>query len=137
MVELISNCIKHIYGIRWNKRAVVAITKQMTKPKAVGSKKEQIVHFKLRVSFLMVKHVVEHGQCSRQKTMVHKAVTHVQPLFKRSVYNCGLLSSIRLLVDIQVMIIIGTTISLAGNPRIKANKITPSSPIKCPKGSRK
>lgn len=32
--------------------------------------------------------------------------------------------------------IIGTTISFAGKPRINAIKITPSSPINCPKGSR-
>ena len=35
------------------------------------------------------------------------------------------------------IMMIGMTISLAGNPRIKAIRITPSNPISCANGSKK
>ena len=52
---------------------------QITQPKNVGSRNDASVHFRLPVSFFMVISVVAQGQCSREKSMVHSAVTGVQP----------------------------------------------------------
>ena len=119
-------------------RAVVATKKQINIPIPAGTAKEMAVHFRLFVSFPMVIQVVEQGQCISENKMVHTAVNHVQPLSTKSACNCvRSLISMRLPVAMYVIIIMGTTISLAGNPRINANRITPSSPRSCAKGSRK
>ena len=85
----------------------------------------------------MVKRVVEQGQCIKEKSMTLIAVTHVQPL---STSSC--LSSSRLFISIKfpfaiyAIMIIGTTISFAGKPKIKAIRITPSKPIHFANGSK-
>ncbi len=110
----------------------------MIMPVAVGTAKEIAVHFRLCVSFLIVKQVVEHGQCISENSMVQTAVSQVHPLLTSKVFNSFRLPSSRMLpVAMYAIMIIGTTISFAGKPRIKANRITPSSPKSCAKGSRK
>lgn len=70
--------------------------------------------------------------------MVHKAVSYVHPLETNSSLSCDrLLMSIKVLLDVYAIMMIGITISLAGNPRMNAIRITPSSPIKRANGSRK
>ena len=69
---------------------------------------------------------------------MHIPVIIVHPLdinksFKR---DKSLISTI-IFVDKYVIIIIGKTISLAGNPNIKAVTITPSNPINKPNGFKK
>ena len=49
-------------------------------PIIVGSKIENKVHFKLPVSFFIVRHVVEQGKWHNEKTNIQIAVVTVQPL---------------------------------------------------------
>lgn len=55
------------------------IATQAKKPNKVGRRKETSVHLKLWLSFFMVISVVEQGQCIRENTTAHIAVTDVQP----------------------------------------------------------
>ena len=48
-------------------------------PRMVGIRIAAAVHFRLPVSFLMVRQVVEQGQWKRQKIIMHRAVFQVQP----------------------------------------------------------
>ena len=50
-------------------------------PSAVGNTAPRTVQPRLPVSFFMVKRVVEQGQCSREKSITHPAVTAVQPFW--------------------------------------------------------
>lgn len=68
-------------------------TKHTEMPMNVGRTKESTVHFKLPVSFLIVRQVVEQGQWKRQNSIVETAVTQVQPLFVNNVFNSARLSS--------------------------------------------
>ena len=95
------------------------------------------VHFILPVSFFIVKQVVEHGKWHNENISTHIAVVIVQPLLTKIDLKLSKLSySTKLPVAIYVISIIGITISLAGNPKIKEIKITPSIPINFPKGSK-
>lgn len=117
--------------------ATVANTKQTAIPAAVGTSIEISVHFRLCVSFFIVRQVVEHGQCSSENSMTLIAVTHVQPLSTSSCFSTLRSDTSSMLpCAIYVMIMIGMTISLAGNPSINASKITPSSPKSLANGSR-
>ncbi|CAI3548578.1 hypothetical protein CNEO3_1020012 [Clostridium neonatale] len=58
---------------------MVVNAKQIIIPHAVGTKNETAVHFKLWVSFFIVRHVVLHGQCIREKSITFTAVSQVQP----------------------------------------------------------
>lgn len=110
--------------------------KQMITPETVGIAREMAVHFTLRVSFLIVRQVVEHGQCISRKSDVHAAVAHVHPFMTSSSFSCRMLSiSSMLPVDKYAITITGIIISLAGKPKIKAMRITPSKPIHLAKGS--
>ena len=51
----------------------------MTTPRIVGISMESNVHFKLPVSFLIVKLVVEHGKCSTVIMIIQITVSCVQP----------------------------------------------------------
>lgn len=104
---------------------------------AVGSAKLIRVHFLLPVSFFIVIQVVAHGKWNTVKISIHSAVFIVQPFATRTAHSSVLsLISTRLPCDIYDMRIMGTTISFAGNPSIKASRITPSSPISEPRGSK-
>ena len=59
-------------------RTVVATKKQTTKPIANGMSALSAVHFPLRVSFQIVRMVVEHGLCSSEKSIRQAAVSSVQ-----------------------------------------------------------
>lgn len=112
--------------------------KQMIRPQIVGIIKERAVHLKLLHSFFIVRQVVEHGQCIRQNSEVQRAVSQVQPLLTNKVFSSVKFSySTKLPLHKYVIIIIGITISLAGNPNIKAINITPSKPNIFAKGSKK
>lgn len=92
----------------------------------------------LPVSFFIVIIVVVQGQCIRKNTMTQTAVTGVQPLWVRSTLSSAMLpSSARLPEAVYAIIMAGSTISLAGEPRIKAMSIVPSMPKKRAAGSRK
>ena len=52
---------------------------QIIKPAAVGRSAESTVHFKLPVSFFMLKRVVEQGQWKSAKIKKHNAVSIPQP----------------------------------------------------------
>ena len=65
----------------------VFVKKQIKKPMAAGSKIERKVHFKLWVSFFIVKIVVAHGQCISVKITVFNAVTVVQPFCAKIVFS--------------------------------------------------
>ena len=62
-----------------SRRAAVVNKKQMRIPQTVGIKKERRVHFRLPVSFLIVRQVVAQGQCIRENKIVLTAVIQVQP----------------------------------------------------------
>lgn len=82
------------------RRETFATMAQMTIPQAVGIKNESAVHLKLPVSFLIVRQVVAHGKCMREKSMVHTAVTQVHPFASSSVRSSARFDrSIRLPVD--------------------------------------
>ena len=88
------------------------------------------------VSFFIVSSAVEQGQCISEKIITFTAVFTVHPFKVKSRYV-----SARAAVSLSVpsaryaIIIIGITVSFAGKPRIKAIRITPSSPINLPIGS--
>lgn len=112
--------------------------KQSPMPQAVGIIAAAAVHFRLPVSFLIVISVVEQGQCIKEKIMVQTAVMGVQPFCRNiSLHSERFVISLNVPCDRYIIIIMGTTISLAGKPSIKASKIVPSSPICLPNGSRK
>lgn len=120
-----------------SKRAMVVKIKHTRIPITVGSRKASKVHLKLPVSLRIVRQVVEHGQCIRQKSMVEIAVIEVHPWDNRRDFSSVKLpNSKRLPVDIYAIIIMGTTISFAGKPKIKASRITPSSPNNLANGSK-
>lgn len=52
--------------------------KHITMPVIVGIKSESNAHFRLFVSFFIVKYVVAQGKCKSEKIIVHIAVTKVQ-----------------------------------------------------------
>lgn len=109
---------------------ILAIKKQSNMPIAVGNKKPIAVHFKLCVSFFIVKSVVEQGQCIRKNSRVHRALIGVQPLLISSALISAVSCRVTICpVDIYAIIIIGSTISLAGNPKINAISIMPSRPM--------
>lgn len=82
--------------------------------------------------------VVAHGKWKSVKIIIQRAVLTVQPFATRSAQSSVLsLNSTRLPCARYDIKIIGTTISFAGNPKINAIIITPSSPISLPKGSKK
>ena len=56
------------------------MTKQRSNPTQVGSRKDNPVHFRLPVSFLMVRQVVAQGKWNKKNKQVHRAVVVVQPL---------------------------------------------------------
>ena len=119
-------------------RQELATIKQTKNPKTVGIAKESNVHLTLEHSFFIVRQVVEQGQCIKQKSDVQRAVSQVHPLFKNSVFNSVKFSySTRLPRHKYPMIIMGITISLAGNPNIKATNMIPSKPKILANGSRK
>ena len=119
-------------------RQKLATKKQTKKPKTVGVTMERNVHLKLAHSFFIVRQVVEQGQCIKQKSDVQRAVSQVQPLSANNIFNSAKFSySTRLPRHKYAMIIMGITISFAGNPRIKATNMTPSSPKIFANGSRK
>lgn len=112
--------------------------KQNSIPVTVGIRKAAAIHLTPPVSFRIVRSVVEHGQCMRENSIVQTAVTHVQPLSTKSWCICVRLSISRMLPwAVYAMMIIGITISLAGNPSMNAMRITPSSPRSLANGSRK
>lgn len=115
--------------------AYVAIQTEI--PKIVGTKNASKVHFMLPVSFLTVRRVVEQGQWNREKRMVFIAVSVVHPFsMKRSFICVRDKVSVTVPCDKYAITITGITISLAGKPRIKARRMTPSSPISCANGSK-
>ena len=112
--------------------------KQIVKPQIVGIIKERAVHLELLHSFFIVKQVVEQGQCIRQNNEVQRAVNQVQPLLTNRVFNSVKFSySAKLPLHKYAIIIIGITISLAGNPNMNAINITPSNPNSFANGSKK
>lgn len=68
-------------------RAKLATIKHTRIPVTVGTRKEIRVHFQLWVSFFMVRQVVLQGQCIREKSMTHMAVSQVHPLVTNSSRN--------------------------------------------------
>lgn len=70
-----------------NNLAVLANRKHAVNPMMVGMRKDNIVHFRLPVSFLMVRSVVEQGQCISEKSIVLTAVMKVQLLAVRSCFK--------------------------------------------------
>lgn len=113
------------------------VTKQRRIPMTVGIKNATKVHLKLPVSFLMVKSEVAQGQWNKENSITLRAVKMVQPFSKNK-----FLIIARLLISVNkeppeyAKNISGRTISLAGSPKIKAIKITPSSPKILPNGSK-
>lgn len=100
----------------------------MLNPIIIGKTNAIIVHFKLFVSFLIVKQVVPHGKWNKHNIKVHIAVSVVHPLSINKVFNDEISRVVNVDSDIYVIIIIGKTISFAGNPNINPIKITPSIP---------
>lgn len=75
------DCCRQCFYPRYQTSILAAVVnkKHTTIPVTVGTRKEAIVHFTLCVSFLIVRHVVEQGQCIRENSMVLTAVIQVQP----------------------------------------------------------
>ena len=89
------------YNPGQNMRDIVATTKQQAMPTTVGNANATAVHFLLWLSFLMVRQVVEQGQCIKQNSMVHTAVSQVHPLSTNRV-----LSSTKLLISVSAPVAI-------------------------------
>jgi len=106
-------------------------------PKAVGSKNDASVHFKLPVSFFTVIRVVEHGQCIKKNTTVHIQVVMLQP-FAQSISFTAIRFKSGLRTDDEVYkrSAVGRTISLAGIANKKAVIRTPSMPMHLPIGAK-
>lgn len=68
-------------------RAVWVIRKHSIRPKAVGSRMDTRVHFRLPVSLRMVSRVVAQGQWKRVKIRVQAAVVEVQPWAVRRAFR--------------------------------------------------
>ena len=99
---------------------------------------ETAVHLRLPVSFFIVRQVVEQGQCISENSITLTAVIHVQPLaISRFLSSARLDKSMMLPAARYAIMMMGNTISLAGNPKINARRITPSKPKICANGSRK
>lgn len=80
---------------------IPAIILHTMTPHTVGISAARAVHLTLPVSFFMVRSVVAHGQCIRKNTIVHSAVTQVQPFsVKRCCISARLQSSVRLPWDV-------------------------------------
>ena len=62
-----------------NSRTIQLNKKQKTKPKTVGMRNAKNIHFKLCVSFLMVRSVVAQGRCMSVNKSMETAVKQVQP----------------------------------------------------------
>ncbi len=106
-------------------------------PVMVGRRMDTAVHFRLPVSLYMVRQVVEQGQWKRQKIIRQTGVTAVQPWAEKIEEREAMVPvSVSIPVWRYAISMMGSTISLAGNPNRKAARITPSSPIRCPSGSR-
>ena len=58
---------------------ILEIKKHITTPVTVGIKSEINAHFRLFVSFFIVKYVVAQGKCKSENTIVHIAVTKLHP----------------------------------------------------------
>ena len=109
----------------------------MLKPHKVGSSTESKVHFMLLVSLYIVITVVEQGKWNKEKSITFIKVIYVHPFWINNVYSIDASdSSHSELPDEYAIIIIGITISFAGNPSMKAISITPSSPKSFANGSR-
>ena len=81
--------------------------------------------------------VVEQGKWNIVNKIIFIAVIIVQPLFIRRFLKVSSSDiSVSVPPAVYAIIMIGTTISFAGIPSIKANMITPSSPKILPNGSR-
>ena len=63
---------------------IVVNSKQIKMLKTVGSITATAVHFRLPVSFFMVRIVVAHGQCKSEKSITEMAVFIVQPFAIKS-----------------------------------------------------
>ena len=63
-----------------SRRQRLAVRKHSMSPHTVGMIAAAAVHFQLPLSFFIVRQVVEQGQCIRENTITHRAVTQVQPL---------------------------------------------------------
>lgn len=56
-------------------------------PATVGITKAKMVHFRLPVSFLIVKHVVPQGKCIKENIITQIAVVAVQPFANKSDFS--------------------------------------------------
>ena len=103
----------------------------------VGIKNATAVHLKLPVSFFMVKSEVAQGQWNKENSITFRAVIMLQP-FSKNKFLIMARSPISVNKEPPEYAknISGRTISLAGRPKIKAIKITPSSPKILPNGSK-
>lgn len=110
---------------------------QRITPNAVGNTAASSTHFSLPVSFLTVSNVVEQGQCIRQNTTIQIAVVMLQPLADRIFPSEAVDISVIVPAPEYAITIMGITVSFAGNPKMNAIKIMPSSPISLPSGSKK
>jgi len=81
------------YGAKPNVRTTVANVMHTTTPTTVGTRNDTSVHLVLPVSLRMVRHVVLHGQCISENSMVHAAVSQVQPFSTNSARSSAKLSS--------------------------------------------
>lgn len=76
----------NIYGLYYANPihlTIVVNVKHMMIPVTVGTRNETAVHFKLWVSFFMVRHVVLQGQCINEKSITFTAVSQVHPFATR------------------------------------------------------
>lgn len=105
---------------------------------AVGSRMETTVHLMLLVSLYIVIQVVEQGKWKSVNISIFIAVSRLHPFSASRFFSADKSEiSVRFPLAVYDIMIIGTTISFAGIPSIKANIITPSRPSILPKGSKK
>ena len=80
---------------------------------------------------------MEHGKCISVKMIMHTAVFIVHPLLLSTDISSFAADASVIAGQLWYIIrIIGSTISLAGKPSKKPERIAPSSPISLPAGSR-
>ena len=106
-------------------------------PVKAGSKIAKMQYFILPVSFFMVSNVVVQGQWKSEKSETESAVKKSQPLFIKISVKKELFVLLREEEPIYIISTIGSTISFAVLPRIKAKRIIPSIARSLAKGSKK
>lgn len=105
-------------------------------PITVGMSTDIAVYRKFPISFFIVSNVVVQGQWNSENKITLRQVKESQPLAKNTAFISSLPTPFILLAPRYIITAMGRTISFAGEPNIKARRITASIHNSLPSGSR-